>query len=241
MQKNTNPMRDKHMGAPDVSDRFMLQGILVCASCGRKMRTQSRKDHNDFRYLESKSVKGDTCIYQKKSTPIISRIPERQVSMIIDSLLLPDEWISVLQEEIDEKNEKSAVDGKIEKIEKKISLLTKDYQDFCELYTQEERDENILNRKKLYEELRMLKAQQSQNSMKLDYSQTLVQSLKDYFHKGTMSEKSQICHLLFEKILFDHASQKVVGFLPAPDFFGLFTAVAVYKKWEIGADNIVRI
>ena len=241
MQKNTNPMRDKHMGAPDVSDRFMLQGILVCASCGRKMRTQSRKDHNDFRYLESKSVKGDPCIYQMKSTPIISRIPERQVSMIIDSLLLPDEWISVLQEEIGEKNEKSAVNGKIEKTEKKISLLTKDYQDFCELYTQEERDENILNRKRLYEELRMLKAQQSQNSMKLDYSQTLVQSLKDYFHKGTMSEKSQICHLLFEKILFDHASQKVVGFLPAPDFFGLFTAVAAYKKWEIGADNIVRI
>ncbi len=216
---------------------FSVNNKVIIAFSEAKKRGKT----NDFRYLESKSVKGDPCIYQKKSTPIISRIPERQVSMIIDSLLLPNEWISVIQEEIDEKNEKSAVDRKIEKIEKKISLLTKDYQDFCELYTQEERDENIPNRKKLYEDLRMLKAQQSQNSMKLDYSQILVKSLKDYFHKGTMSEKSQICHLLFEKVLFDHATQKVVGFMPAPDFFGLFTAVAVYKKWEIGTDNIVRI
>lgn len=105
--------------------------------------------------------------------------------MIIDSLLLPNEWISVIQEEIDEKNEKSAVDRKIEKIEKKISLLTKDYQDFCDLYTQEERDENILNRKKLYEDLRMLKAQQSQNSMKLDYSQ-IMRAMLYMVKKGEM-------------------------------------------------------
>ena len=241
MQKNSNPIRDKHLGTPDVSDRFMLQGILVCASCGRKMRTQSRKDHHDFRYLESKSVKGDPCTYQKKSKPIISRIPELQVSMIIDSLILPDEWLSVIQKEIAEKNDSSAIDEQIERIERRISLLTKDYQDFCELYTQEERDDNIMTRKKLYDELRMLKAQQSQNAMELDYSQILVQSLKDYFHKGTMTEKSQICHLLFEKILFDHASQKVVGFLPSPDFLGLFNAVSAYKNWEIGSDNIIRI
>ena len=241
MQKNSNPIRDKHLGTPDVSDRFMLQGILVCASCGRKMRTQSRKDHNDFRYLESKSVKGEPCIYQKKSSPIVSRIPENQVTMIIDSLTLPDEWLSVIQKEIDEECEKSAIDEKIKRIERKISLLTQDYQDFCDLYTQEERDENILNRKKLYDELRMLKAQQTQNAIKLDYSQILVESLKDYFHRGTMGEKSQICHLLFEKIFFDHASKKVVAFLPAPDFFGLFAAVASYKNWTIGTDNIIHI
>ena len=241
MQKNKNPMRDKHTGKPDVSDRFMLQGILVCASCGRKMRTQTRNDRNDFRYQEGKSVKGDPCIYQKKSKTILSRIPEQQVSAIIESLFLPDEWISVIQKEIDEKNEKSTIEGKISQIENRISSLIREYDSLSEFWSKEECDDNILKRKKAYDDLRILKAQQSQSAIMLDYSQILVQSLKDYFNRGTMKEKAQICHLLFEQIMFDHASQKVVGFLPAMDFLGLFTAVAVYKNWEVGSDSIIRI
>ena len=240
-KKNKNPKRVNQAGGNNVSDRFMLQGLLYCSNCGRKLRVQSRRDHKDSRYVESPSVKEDPCIFQKKGGIVISSIPEKQISDIIDSLEIPEEWISEIAKKYKDTNIIDENKKKLENAQKKMKRLKNDFDNFYDVYSDKELEANTAERQKLYEEIRTLETQLSTSDRNIDSSQILLKSFKDYFHRGTMRDKSDICHLLFQKIIFDFKEKRIIAFIPYTDFLNLFLVIADINKWTVDQDNIFHI
>ena len=63
--------------------------------------------------------------------------------------------------------------------------------------------------------------------------QTLLTSFSTCFAEASIREKSEICHLLFNGIIFDIENQKVTAFIPNEDFILLFELIADQNHWEI--------
>ena len=167
------------------------------------------------------------CKYKLWKTP--SHIPEEQVTDILCKLQLPDEWLSSVLEE--KSQEFSQDDKELESLERQAKSLKE--KAISEDLSDEERAAITEQRKMVYAKIKDKKAQRKDPKEKLDMLQTLLRSFSTCFTEASMSEKAEICHLLFNGILFDVENRKVTAFIPNEDFLLLFELITDQNHWKI--------
>ena len=87
--------------------------------------------------------------------------------------------------------------------------------------------------KMVYAKIKDKKAQRKDPKEKIDMLQSLLRSFSTCFVEASMSEKAEICHLLFNGIIFDVENRKVTAFIPNEDFLLLFELIADQNHWKI--------
>ena len=66
--------------------------------------------------------------------------------------------------------------------------------------------------------------------------QTLLRAFSTCFTEASMSEKAEICHLLFNGIIFDVENRKVTSFIPL-----LFELITDQNHWKIEIQDDKKI
>ena len=229
--RNEKMIRRKSNNLDDISKRFMLHKLLICKECGKRIALRSQKKYDSGKvynyYSELNNTSFPYCKYKLWKTP--SHIPEEQVTDILCKLQLPDEWLSSVLEE--KSQEFSQDDKELESLERQAKSLKE--KAISEDLSDEERDAITEQRKMVYAKIKDKKAQRKDPKEKIDMLQSLLRSFSTCFVEASMSEKAEICHLLFNGIIFDVENRKVTAFIPNEDFLLLFELIADQNHWKI--------
>ena len=190
----------------------MLHRLLICKECGKRIALWTQKKYDSGKiytyYSELNNTTLPYCKYKVWKTP--SHIPEEQVTDILCKLQLPDEWLSsVLEEKIQEFRKD---DKELESLERQAKSLKE--KAISENLSDEERAAITEQRKMVYVKIKDKKAQRKDPKEKINMLQALLTSFSTCFAEASMSEKAEICHLLFNGIIFDVENRKVTAFIP---------------------------
>ena len=209
----------------------MLHKLLICKDCGKRIALWTQKKYDSGKiytyYSEQNNPAFPICKHRVRRTP--SHIPEDQVTDILCRLQLPDEWLSSILEE--KSQEFSLYDIELESLERQARILKE--KAISGNLSDEECAAITDQRKMIYARIKDKKAQRKDPKEKLDMLQTLLKSFSACFAEASMSEKAEICHLLFNGIIFDVEHQKVTAFIPNEDFLILFELIADQNHWTI--------
>ncbi len=227
--RNEKMLKRKSNNLEDISDRFMLHKLLICKECGKRITLWTQKKYDSGKVYTYYSELNNTTICKYKMWKTPSHISEEQVTDILCTLQLPDEWLSFVLEE--KSQEFCLYDKELEILERQAKSLKE--KAISEDLSDEERVAITEQRKIVYAKIKDKKAQRKDPKEKLDILQTLLTSFSRCFSKVSMSEKAEICHLLFNGIIFDVENRKVTAFIPNEDFLLLFELIADQNRWII--------
>jgi len=200
---------------------YLLSGILTCKHCGRRLRAQS-SPYNRY-YREASRFGGVNCAFAGKS--VRADEIEAEISKIMESLVLPENWQSTLQEilngqkdEIDPNKEKARLRGEIRRMREGYKRG---------LY---EGDEHTFWRE--IESLQMqLNSIEQLTPYEVRQAGDVLANLQNAWRSATPDEKRELCSIILEKIVFDFESRKIVTIQPKSEYEVLFK-MANYPKDE---------
>lgn len=229
--RNEKMLKRKSNNLGDISNRFMLQKLLICKDCGKRIALWTQKKNDSGKiytyYSELNNQVMVPCKHRVRKTP--SHVPEQQVMNLISNLRIPDEWISSVLEE--KSHEFKLYDKEIEILERQAKALRE--KAISDDLSDEEYADITEQRKMVYAEIKKKKTMKKDPRDKLDMVQTLLTSFRACINGARMSEKAEICHLIFTGIEFDIETQKITAFTPTEDFQFLFELIADENHWKI--------
>ena len=213
----------------DVKDHYLVQNLLCCESCRRKLRVFTSvsqhqihhryyKDYSEYRGLECKH----------SGEKISASYVEGLVLSFLSSIILPRNWVERIIETGSETDMYSEINEQINKIKNRMERrceaysVTGIYQNF-EKYEQEQKtDQNLLD--DLMQKL-------PKDSALINTHITMTSSLIDLFPRATEAERYDIVHYLFTKIYVDLTTHRLTAFEPKPEFDFLFSTFVEENGW----------
>jgi len=209
---------------------YLINGILKCASCGRNLRAQGgRKGYRYYR--EVSHMRGLECRDERKS--VSADIPEEEIGKIITSFTLPENWREEIQQALDSQNIRKKIEKEIEKNKEKQRRLVEIYADglITKIEYQKCRDN--------------LKAEQEKlilpSSEKINNSGEEIESFKQVWELADMSERKEMCQLLFERIDYDMDKKRILRLYPKRGFSIFFDYHPYLETDEKGGYSVKRM
>ncbi|MCX6080384.1 MAG: recombinase family protein [Chloroflexi bacterium] len=191
---------------------YLLAGLLTCKECGRRMRAQSANSGRYYR--ESSRFVGTVCQYSGKS--VRAEAVEEQVSKLMESLVLPENWQAALQEilrtkkdEIDPQKEKARIKNEMRRMREAFKRG---------LY---ENDEHNFWRE--IEGLQVqLEALEQLTPHEVRQAGMVLANLQQAWRAATMDEKQELCQIILKQVEYDFGTGKVARVSPKAEYEVLF-------------------
>lgn len=208
-------VRKSHANSPRTFSRrmrvYLLNGLVRCAACGRKLRAQSARLHYRY-YREVSHMRGLPC--DDAGTSILADDLESQIGEVVQGFKLPPDWQQEIRDSIDSGDERLAIAAERKVVEEKLKRL-------AELYL-----DNTLDRQSYLDQRDRLKQQLS--ALFIPEPHTLfsighqVESFQQIWPLADESQKREICHTLFEWVELDMKLKRLTRVMPRREFIRFF-------------------
>jgi DNA invertase Pin-like site-specific DNA recombinase len=194
---------------------YLLSGIITCKTCKKKMRAQSAKAGRYYR--DASRFSGLHCLFSGRS--VRADVVEEQIGRLMESLVLPDNWQTSLQDILNSKKdgpdplkEKSRIKGEIRRMREayKRGLYESDEHSFW-------KDIEALQMK--------LEAIEQITPHEVRQAAVTLLGLQEAWNIATLDEKKVLCQILLKDVVFDFVYQTIVSIRPKSEYAVLFQMV----------------
>ncbi len=195
---------------------YLLSGIIVCSTCGKKMRAQSAQSGKYYR--DASRFSGAHCLFSGRS--VRADFVEEQIGLVMESLVLPDDWQASLLDILN--NQKDGPDPQKEKarIKGEIRRMREAYKHG--LY---ESDEHSFWRE--VETLQMqLEAIEQITPHEVRQAAVTLVGLRDAWEVATPDERKALCQMLLKDVAFDFEKKTIISIRPRSEYAVLFQMVS---------------
>lgn len=191
---------------------YLLANIITCQHCGRRMRAQSAKSRRYYR--EASRLYGITCKHSGSS--VRADLVEAQISELMRSLVLPENWQSALQEILNMK--KDTIDPQKEKVQIKSEIRRMREAFKRGLY---ENDEHVFWREveNLQSKLDLL---EQQTPYAVRDASFILANLQEAWQIASPEEKQQLCRIILKHALYDFETKRIIYVRPNAEYSILF-------------------
>jgi site-specific DNA recombinase len=200
---------------PYTRHTYSLSGIITCKNCKKKMRAQSAMSGRYYR--DASRFSGIHCLFSGRS--VRADVVEEQISSLMESLILPDNWQASLQDILNSKKdgpdpqkEKSRIKGEIRRMREayKHGLYESDEHSFW-------RDIEALQMQ--------LEAIEQITPHEVRQAAVTMLGLQEAWNIATLDEKKVLCQVLLKDVIFDFVKQAIVSIRPKSEYVVLFQMV----------------
>jgi site-specific DNA recombinase len=204
---------------PYTRQTYSLSGIITCKTCKKKMRAQSAKSGRYYR--DASRFSGIHCLFSGRS--VRADIVEEQISNLMASLILPDNWQASLQDLLNSKKDGPDPLKEKSRIKSEIRRMREAYK--RGLY---ESDEHSFWRD--IEALQMqLEAVEQITPHEVRQAAVTLLGLQDAWNIATPDERKVLCQILLQDVVFDFVTNAIVSIRPKSEYAVLFQMVTSLK------------
>ena len=212
-----------------VKDHYMLQGLISCASCGRKLRVFSTKYNNricEYYYKDYSEERGLECKDSGKA--ISASYVDGLMLSFLSSIILPRNWINQIIDQKPGTDSYQEINEQINKIKNRMERRSEAYS-ISDVYLNFEKYEREQRAdQKLIDDLTK---RLPKDSAVINTHITLTTSLIDLFIQATKRERYDIVHFLFSNVYVDLTNCQLTAFEPNPEFEFLFSTFSDVNGW----------
>ncbi|MCD6356184.1 MAG: recombinase family protein, partial [Anaerolineaceae bacterium] len=203
-----------------VARNFSLQRIAYCDNCGLTLRVRPNGKHRY--YADTARERGYTCTSKVKSIRI--ELAETLIIEILSKIKIPNDWQKLISDIAKQQDVILIQEKEKENLEKKIKRAT---ELFLEGYiTREEFDAQQAQYSQLLQNIQL------PEEGYVCLSQLMVGCLGQYIDEANQAEISEICHFLFEKVVFNLNRQEIVALKVKPGYPFLLRQSLDSKEWK---------
>ena len=210
---------------PYTRQTYSLSGIITCKTCKKKMRAQSAEAGRYYR--DASRFSGIHCLFSGRS--VRADIVEEQISSLMASLILPDNWQASLQDLLNSKKDGPDPLKEKSRIKSEIRRMREAYKHG--LY---ESDEHSFWRD--IEALQMqLEVIEQVTPHEVRQAAVTLLGLQEAWDVATPDERKVLCQILLQDVVFDFVTNKIVSIRPKSEYAVLFQMVPYLQAFGDGA------
>lgn len=193
----------------------LLQGLVVCTQCGRRLRIQTPKRCPTY-YRENSYLRGyHDCPYIGQS--VRAELIDAQVAELILSIRLPENWEPVVRQMLYEQRERANPEAERKDIRGMLRLMRENFE--RGLYEGEEyqywQKVNALKEK-------LVLLERVPESAINRAARTLL-DLRETWESTTKEERKDLVHVMIQEVGVDVATKRVLWVKARPDYEPLFS------------------
>jgi DNA invertase Pin-like site-specific DNA recombinase len=193
----------------------LLQGLVVCVQCGRRLRIQTPKRCPTY-YREESHLRGyHDCPHIGQS--VRAELIDAQVAELIRSIRLPENWEPVVRQMLDGQRERVNPEAERKDIRGMLRLMRENFE--RGLYEGEEY-QYWQKVSALKEKLNLL--ERVPESAINRAARTLL-DLRETWENTTMEERKDLVHVMLQEVGVDVAAKRVLWVKARPDYEPLFS------------------
>jgi hypothetical protein len=212
---------------------YLLNGIIHCAHCKRRMRAQSAFQGKILYYREVSRHNGfDDCPVAGQS--VRADIIEDQIGALFKAIRLPADWQSAIQEIFVESQVNGGIDPRAE-----IKAIKEELRELREMKRRKlyDGDEHVFWRE--VEALQeKLKALQQTPVTSISSNANRLISIHETWGGSTREEQRELVQIVLQQVGCDLETKKVTWVKPRPGFEVLFQLIPALKPIEGGRFDI---
>jgi site-specific DNA recombinase len=193
----------------------LLQGLVVCANCGRRLRIQTPKNCPTY-YREESHLRGyHDCPYIGQS--MRADLIDDQVAELIRSIHLPDNWEPIVLQMLDNQRERADPDAERKEIRGMLRLMRDNFE--RGLYEGEEYQywQKVSG---LKEKLALL---ERVPEPALNRAARTLLDLRKTWESTTKEERKDLVHIMIQEVGVDVEIKHVLWVKARPDYEPLFS------------------
>jgi hypothetical protein len=206
---------------------YLLNGIIVCADCGRRLRAQTPKGSGSY-YREVSHLNGfDDC--PNKRTSVRSAIIDDQIAFLVQSLKLPADWEQAVRKMLQEDQTGPDLEQERKEIREKIRRMRTGYE--RGIY----KDEEHLFWREIETLQQRLEKTEAPGKNAINQSAETLLNLSDSWIKATKEEQRELVQMMLQEVGCNIRSQEVVWVKPRSGFELLFQLASELIPEENGS------
>jgi site-specific DNA recombinase len=203
---------------------YLLQGLLVCSACGRRLWAQTPKSGPAY-YRESSDLRGyDDCPHLGRS--VHSELIDTQIAELIESIHLPDNWEQLLHRAMEIRCQDGDSEIERKEIENQLCHMKKNYE--YGLYDGEE--------KQYWQKVSSMKDRLSfleyfPETAAYRAARNLL-SISETWEAVTEDEHKKLMRCMLQEIGVDLEAKRMVWLKAQPDYEPIFAVLAGLRQDE---------
>ena len=193
----------------------LLQGLVVCANCGRRLRIQTPKNCPTY-YREESRLRGyHDCPYIGQS--VRAELIDAQVAELIQSIHLPENWEPIVRQMLDNQSEQADPEAERKEIRGMLRLMRENFE--RGLYEGEEYQywQKVSS---LKEKLALL---ERVPEPALNRAARTLLDLRETWENSTKEERKDLVHIMIQEVGVDVTVKRVLWVKARPDYEPLFS------------------
>jgi DNA invertase Pin-like site-specific DNA recombinase len=195
----------------------LLQGLVVCSQCGRRLRIQTPGGSPTY-YREDSRLRGySDCSYSGQS--VHADDIDAQVADLIRSIRLPDNWAPIVRQMVDDQREKVDPEAERKEIRGMLRLMRENFEHG--LYEGEEYQfwQKVSG---LKEKLALL---EHVPESAINRAANTLLDLRETWKNSTQEERKDLVHVMIQEVGCDVAARQILWVKVRSDYESLFALV----------------
>ncbi len=193
----------------------LLQGLVVCTHCGRRLRIQTPKNCPTY-YREESHLRGyQDCPYTGQS--VRAEVIDAQIAELIQSIHLPENWEPIVRQMLDNQRERSDPEAERKEIRSMLRLMRDNFE--RGLYEGEEYQywQKVSG---LKEKLALL---ERVPEPALNRAARTLLDLRETWENSTKEERKDLVHIMIQEVGVDVTVKRILWVKARPDYEPLFS------------------
>jgi site-specific DNA recombinase len=200
----------------------LLQSLVVCTHCGRRLRVQTPRNLQPY-YREESHLRGyQDCPSIKKS--VRAELIDDQIAELIQSIHLPENWEPVVRQMLDKQRDGANPEAERKEIRGMIRLMRDNFE--RGLYEGEEYQywQKVSS---LKEKLILLERVPEPT---LDRAARTLLDLRETWENSTKEEQKELVHIMIQDVGVDVLAKRALWVKPRPDYEPLFSIMVELRQ-----------
>jgi len=223
-------VREQRRGAPRTYQpkyrAYLLNGIVVCDVCGRKLRAQGANERSYYREMSSQRGFVD-CPSSHKG--IRTKIVDGQVGAIFRYLRLPEDWQEQMEELLEQDDDRQTLENRhtrliAERRRLKEMKIRGEFDDDLDIYDREQA--------RVRRELAELPAPADTGA--IERAATMLEDLAKVWDQAELADQRDLLRIAVREVKVDVPQGRVVTIEPYPVFVPLFRQVPLLREVSFG-------
>jgi len=193
----------------------LLQSLVVCTNCGRRLRIQTPKNCPTY-YREESYLRGyHDCPYTGQSAR--AEVIDAQIAELIQSIHLPENWEPIVRQMLDNQRERADPEAERKEIRSMLRLMRDNFE--RGLYEGEEYQywQKVSG---LKEKLALL---ERVPEPALNRAARTLLDLRETWKNSTKEERKDLVHIMIQEVGVDVTIKRVLWVKARPDYEPLFS------------------
>jgi len=223
-------VREQRRGAPRTYQPkyrvYLLNGIVTCDVCGRKLRAQGTDERSYYREMSYQRGFVD-CPSSHKG--VRTEVVDEQVGAIFRCLRLPEDWREQLEELLERDDDRQTLENRhtrlvAERRRLKEMRIQGEFDDDIDIYDREQA--------RIRRELAELPAPADMGS--IERAATMLEELAEVWDQAELVDRRDLLRIVVREVKVDVPQGRVVTIEPYPVFVPLFRQSPLLREVSFG-------